>query len=551
MSTKARPGQPAPRELLIDPARLQQEYYRLRPDPAEPGQRVSFGTSGHRGSASARTFNERHILAISQAICDWRQGQGITGPLFLGRDTHALSEPAYQTALEVFAGNGVPLVLQHGDRPVPTPVISHAILAYNRRGRAQADGVVVTPSHNPPEDGGFKYNPPHGGPAETAVTRAIEQLANQYLQAGLAGVRRIGVEQSVADKEVSRQGLCEEYSRDLDTVIDLEVIAAAGVRLGVDPLGGASLSVWQNVAELHRLNIEVVNTRLDPTFSFVPLDHDGRIRMDCSSPYVMSRLVEHREHFDVACGTDPDADRHGIVTRSAGLLPANRYLTAAAWYLFTNRPNWPAGLPLGKTVVTTALLDRLARQLGRQVFEVPVGFKWFAEELLAGRLGFAGEESAGASLLRRDGRVWTTDKDGMVMCLLAAELLARLGRDAGQLADELEQRFGKPSFQRIDLPVSAEQKARLTSLGQAGSEPELAAGEPVEEYLTTAPGNGQPIGGVKVKTASGWFAVRPSGTESACKIYAESFSGERHLQALLDDARKLLDAAVLERPGRD
>ena len=532
--------------MLANIPRLITAYYTQTPDAAEAGQRVAFGTSGHRGSSLRSSFNEAHILAISQAICEYRKAQGIGGPLYLGMDTHALSEPALASAIEVFAANKVNVFIQEGFGYTPTPVISHAILIYNRgvRGsRGRADGVVITPSHNPPEDGGFKYNPPHGGPADTATTTAIEERANELLAKGLKGVRRMPFERALKTDCIHRHDYVSPYVDDLGSVVDMEAVAAAGLRIGIDPLGGAAVAFWQPIAERYGLQLEVVNEMVDPTFSFMTLDKDGKIRMDCSSPFAMQSLIGLKDRFDIACGNDPDVDRHGIVTKGAGLMNPNHYLSTAIWYLFQNRSGWSSNAAIGKTLVSTSMIDRVGAALGRTVCEVPVGFKWFVDGLLEGSFGFGGEESAGASFLRRDGTVWTTDKDGVIMNLLACEMTARTGKDPGELYREIEQRFGCPSYDRIDAPATSEQKKVLSKLS-----PELVkalelAGEPIKAKLTRAPGNDAAIGGLKVITQNGWFAARPSGTEDIYKIYAESFLGEDHLRRIQQEAQAIVSAA--------
>ena len=538
-------GQPAPPEVLIDPRRLREEYYARKPDLADPAQRVSFGTSGHRGSPLRGSFNEFHVLAITQAICEYRKREGTGGPLYIGRDTHAVSEPALRSALEVLAANGVQTMIDREDGYTPTPVVSHAILAYNRtRPAQQADGIVITPSHNPPEDGGFKYNPPHGGPADTAVTRWIEDRANALLAASLQGVARVPYEKARRAETLHRHDYLDSYVTDLQSVVDLQAIRNARLRIGVDPLGGAGVAYWRPIAARYGIELQVVNDAVDPTFRFMTLDWDGKIRMDCSSPYAMKRLIALRGEFDIAFANDTDADRHGIVTRSAGLMPPNHYLAAAIAFLFTHRPDWRADAVVGKTVVSSAIIDRVAAQIGRGLYEVPVGFKWFVPGLLAGSLGFGGEESAGASFLRRDGTVWTTDKDGIILNLLAAEITARTGRDPSQLYDELTQKLGAPAFERTDTPASKAEKAALLKLSPADIHTSELAGDAIEQMLVTAPGNGAAIGGLKVITANGWFAARPSGTEDIYKLYAESFRGQEHLQRIQREARALIDAAL-------
>jgi phosphoglucomutase len=544
MSASELAGKPAPEYLLEDVPALLAAYYDEHPDPAEPSQRVSFGTSGHRGTARRRSFNEDHILAIAQAICDQRRRAEVSGPLFLGMDTHALSAVAHETVLEVLAANGVEVRLARDRGFTPTPVISHAILAWNRqRPAARADGIVITPSHNPPAAGGIKYNPPHGGPAEAETTKAIEQEANRLLAARLAGVLRVPLAQALRCPATQPYDYVGPYVADLPQVVDLDAIRAAGLRLGADALGGASLGYWDAIAAAHGLDITTLNATPDPTFRFMHVDHDGVIRMDCSSPAAMAGLVGLKDRFDLAFGNDPDADRHGIVTRRGGLLNPNHYLAVAAWYLFSHRPAWGEGVRLGKTVVTSAMLDRVATALGRQVFDVPVGFKWFVDGLLKASLGFAGEESAGASFLRRDGTVWSTDKDGIIVALLAAEITAVTRRDPAQQYAELTSRFGAPAYRRLDAPAAPAQRAVLARLSADRIKADSLAGEPVVRVLTTAPGNGAALGGVKVETANGWFAARPSGTEDIYKIYAESFHGSAHLDALLAEAQKLVAAA--------
>jgi len=537
-------GKPAPRDVLVDVPALLRAYLDA-PDPRDPAQRVAFGTSGHRGSSLRRSFNEAHILAVVQATCEWRRKEGIAGPLFLGRDTHALSEPAERTAVEVLAANGAEVVVSQAGAPVPTPVVSHAILTANRGRRdGLADGIVVTPSHNPPEDGGIKYNPPNGGPADTAVTAWIERRANELLEGGNAGVRRVPYESARRGSQVRERDYVAPYAADLPAVVDLEAVRAAGLRLGADPLGGANVGYWAVISSLHGLDITVVNPKVDPTFGFMPLDHDGKIRMDCSSPYAMANLVAMKDRFDLAFGNDADSDRHGIVTRSAGLLNPNHYLAVSIDHLFRNRPGWSAAAAVGKTLVSSALLDRVAARLGRRLVEVPVGFKWFVEGLLDGTLGFGGEESAGASFLRRDGTVWTTDKDGIVMDLLAAEMQARTGRDPGELYQELARELGAPVYARVDAPATPAEKAILKKLSPEAVRARTLAGEPITAKLTRAPGNGAEIGGLKVTAANGWFAARPSGTEDVYKIYAESFRDQAHLARILDEARAMVTAAL-------
>jgi len=538
-------GKPAPRSVLVDVPRLVSAYYTEKPDPTRVSQRVSFGTSGHRGSSLRSSFNEDHILATSQAICEHRRAQGIDGPLFLGMDTHALSEPAMRSALEVFAANGVEVRVQKGMRYTPTPAVSHAILTWNRgRTRGWADGVVVTPSHNPPEDGGFKYNPPHGGPADTSITKVVEERANAILADGLADVRRVGFEKALKAATTREHDFVRPYVDDLASVVDMEVVAGANLRIGVDPLGGASVDYWGPIAERYGFAIDVVNPVVDPTFSFMTLDHDGRIRMDCSSPYAMASLIGLKDRFDVAFGNDADTDRHGIVTPDAGLLNPNHYLAVAISYLFKNRPGWKAGTRVGKTLVSSSMIDRVSRSLGLALAEVPVGFKWFVSGLLDGSFGFGGEESAGASFLRRDGTVWTTDKDGILLDLLACEIRAKTGSSPGELYRRLESRFGSPVYERIDAPATREQKTVLAQLSPDAVKADTLAGEKIVARLTKAPGNDAPIGGLKVVTENGWFAARPSGTEDVYKLYAESFEGHDHLRQIQDEARAIIAAAL-------
>ena len=538
-------GKPATKEMLVDLARLEREYYARVPDPDEPAQRVSFGTSGHRGSSLIGSFTEAHIAAITQAICDYRRGQGIDGPLYMGKDTHALSEPAQRTALEVLVANGVETIIQRDQSVTPTPVISHAILAHNRgRTRHLADGIVVTPSHNPPEDGGFKYNPPHGGPADTDVTKWIEERANGFLRDGDVGVRRVPYAKAIGSASTHQEDFVLPYVRDLENVVDMAAIRGAGLTLGVDPLGGAARPYWEPINSVYKLDIAVVNPVIDPTFSFMTVDHDGRIRMDPSSPHAMARLVELKDRFRVAFANDCDADRHGIVTRSVGLMNPNHYLAVAIRYLLTHRPRWPAHAAVGKTLVSSGMIDRVVENLGRRLSEVPVGFKWFVPGLLDGSCCFGGEESAGASFLRHDGTVWTTDKDGLIMDLLAAEITARTDKDPGEHYRELTAEFGAPYYTRIDAPATPEQKARLAKLSPEAVQASTIAGDPIIAKLTRAPGNGRPIGGLKVVARRGWFAARPSGTENIYKIYAESFLDQSHLDAIVAEARAIVDGAM-------
>jgi phosphoglucomutase len=539
MSVDPRAGTLPVEADLIDVDRLLEAYT----DAASA--RVSFGTSGHRGTSLAGSFNEGHVLAISEAVCRYREAQGIDGPLFLGRDTHALSGPASETIVEVLAAHGVDVCVDARGGATPTPVISHAILTYNRDGaRGTADGIVVTPSHNPPGDGGFKYNPPHGGPADTDVTGWIEREANGLLEAGLDGVKRMPYEHAIKTGTVHRRDYIAAYVGELEAVIDLDAIRGAGLRLGVDPLGGASADYWEAIAERHRLELDVVNDAVDPTFRFVPLDWDGKIRMDCSSPYAMARLTEMRDRFDVAFANDPDADRHGIVTPSAGLLNPNHHLAACVAYLFGGARDWGADVGIGKTLVSSSIIDRVAADLGRRLVEVPVGFKWFVEGMLAGTLGFGGEESAGASFLRRDGTAWSTDKDGLIPCLLAAEMTARTGRDPGETYRSLAERFGNAAYRRIDVAATPEEKEILKDLSPEQVESSELAGEPIVDKLTTAPGNGAPIGGLKVVAEHGWFAARPSGTEDVYKVYAESLDGEERLERILDEAQDIVKQSL-------
>jgi len=536
--------------MLANIPRLVSAYYTSRPDPSVPAERVSFGTSGHRGSSLDRSFTEAHILAVSQAICHFRAAMGIDGPLFLGIDTHALSESAWGSALEVFGANGVEVMLDRDGGYTPTPAVSHAILTWNRgRSNGLADGVVITPSHNPPEDGGFKYNPPHGGPADTLVTGAIQDSANAFLAADLVEVKRIPLARALAAPTTRRHDYLGAYVADLGTVVDLEPLRASGLRLGVDPMGGAGVRYWGAIAERYGVPLAIVSEEVDPTFRFMTVDRDGRIRMDCSSPWAMRRLIGLRDRFDVAWGCDPDHDRHGIVAGSTGLMQPNAYLAAAIAYLFAHRPGWPARAGVGKTVVSSSLIDRVAARLGRPLFEVPVGFKWFVDGLRNGSLGFGGEESAGATFLRRDGGVWTTDKDGIVLGLLAAEMTAVLGRDPGEVYLDLTRDLGESVFERIDAPATREQKAILARLSPGQVPVTTLAGEPITGLVTAAPGNGAPIGGLKVVTASGWFAARPSGTEDVYKLYAESFRDAAHLREIQREAQAIISAALDSAPA--
>jgi len=539
-------GKPAPKQMLVDPSRLAHDYLERRPDPDDPAQQVSFGTSGHRGSSLRDSFNEAHILAITQAICEYRHARAVTGPLYMGKDTHALSGPAQRTALEVLAANDVETIIQRDDGFTPTPAISHAILVHNRgRDDGLADGIVITPSHNPPEDGGFKYNPIHGGPAETDVTRWIEDRANALLRDGNAGVKRLPL-QSAMNKETTHQrDLMRPYVEDLHNVIDMAAIRDARLALAVDPLGGAAVAYWDLINAIYGLDLAVTNTKVDPTFAFMTVDHDGAIRMDCSSPHAMAGLLDLKDRYRVAFANDPDADRHGIVTPTTGLMNPNHYLAVAIEYLLTHRPDWPAAAAVGKTLVSSSMIDRVVGKLRRRLSEVPVGFKWFAPGLFDGSYCFGGEESAGASFLRRDGSVWTTDKDGPIMNLLAAEITALTGSDPGERYAVLTAQFGEAYYTRIDAPATPEQKAKLSRLSADAVKASDAAGEPIMQKLTRAPGNDAPIGGLKVVTASGWFAARPSGTEAVFKIYAESFRDERHLQMLVNDAQQIVQHAVM------
>jgi phosphoglucomutase len=545
VTVDARAGQPATEDQLVDLAALRDAFYTRRPDANDPAERVSFGTSGHRGSSLHGTFNEAHVLAITQAVCDYRKARRITGPLYIGRDTHGLSEPAFMTALEVLAANGVETMVDARDGYTPTPAVSHAILTHNRgRPTRVADGIVITPSHNPPEDGGIKYNPPTGGPAQTDVTGWVEQRANALLSDRLEGVSRVGFETARRASTTRTYDYVETYVGDLATIVDVAAIRSAGIRIGVDPLGGASVAFWKAIAQKYGLDVDVVNDTIDPTFRFMTVDWDGRIRMDCSSPYAMARLIALKDRYDVAVGNDPDADRHGIITRTGGLMNPNHYLAAAISYLFTNRPEWPPDAAAGKTVVSSSVIDRAAAKVGRPLVEVPVGFKWFVAGLLDGSLGFGGEESAGASFLRRDGTVWTTDKDGIVLALLAAELMARTGRNPSELYEQLTREVGASVYERIDAPATAEEKAALLNLSPRDVTEKELAGEPIQALLTTAPGNAAPIGGLKAVTANGWFAARPSGTEAVYKLYAESFRGVDHLRRIQREAQALITRVI-------
>ena len=544
MSVHELAGKPAPTAELVNIPRLVSAYYTHKPDVSDPIQRVSFGTSGHRGSSLKSSFNEDHVLAISQAICEHRKAKKTTGPLFMGMDTHGLSEAALASALEVFAANEVTVMIQKGFGYTPTPVISHAILSYNR-GKKQglADGVVITPSHNSPADGGFKYNPPDGGPANTVTTRNIEDRANEILASGLSEVKRLPFKKALRANSTQEYDYIGPYVEDLDNIIDMEAIAETGLKIGVDPLGGSAINFWDPIAERYRLSLELVNRSVDPTFSFMTLDKDGKIRMDCSSQYAMASLIQLKDNFDIAFGNDPDVDRHGIVTRTAGLMNPNHYLSVAVWYLFQNRPGWKCDAAVGKTLVSSSMIDRIAEHLGRTLSEVPVGFKWFVDGLIDGSYGFGGEESAGASFLRKDGTVWTTDKDGIILDLLACEITAKAGRDPAELYGELEERFGSPVYERIDAPATIEQKAVLKGLSPDVITADVLGGETIIAKLTRAPGNNAEIGGLKVVTENGWFAARPSGTEEIYKLYAESFRGKEHLQRIQAEAQAIVDKA--------
>jgi len=531
-------GKPVPPNALANIPRLITAYFASKPDPADPAQRVSFGTSGHRGSSLKNSFNEDHILATTQAICDYRRGAGLTGPLFVGIDTHALAEPALVSAIEVFAANGVDIMIDEHAGYTPTPVISHAILTYNKgRTAALADGVVITPSHNPPEDGGYKYDPPHGGPADTDVTAKIEKSANLYLEDALKGVAKLPYERARKSQSVHLLDYIGPYVSDLGNIVDLALIKSSGVNIGIDPLGGAAVHFWQPIVERYGIKASVVNDLVDPTFRFMTADWDGKIRMDCSSPFAMASLIQMRDKFDVAFANDTDADRHGIVTRSSGLMNPNHFLAAAIAYLFEQRSQWGKDAAIGKTIVSSSIIDRVAKKLNRKLVETPVGFKWFVDGLGDGSFGFAGEESAGASFLRRDGSVWTTDKDGIILGLLAAEILARTGKDPSQLFDELTSELGVPFYERIDVPATMQQKNALKAVSPSQLDIKELAGDPVRATLSKAPGNGQPFGGIKVETEMGWFAARPSGTEDVYKVYAESFRDQKHLKRIQDEAQ--------------
>ncbi|MFZ3199894.1 MAG: phosphoglucomutase (alpha-D-glucose-1,6-bisphosphate-dependent) [Candidatus Acidiferrales bacterium] len=545
MNVSPAAGKPADPSILVNVPKLVTDYYALRPDPSDPMQQVVFGTSGHRGSSFDAAFNEWHILAITQAICDFRKLQKIDGPLYLGMDTHALSEPAFASALEVLAANSVDVMLSEGTPYTPTPVVSHAILLDNsRRKTGFADGIVITPSHNPPDDGGFKYDPPHGGPADSHVTSWIESKANEYLRASLEGVKRMLFARALRASTTHKYDYLHSYVGDLESVIDMPAIRDAGLNLGVDPLGGAGIDYWPLIAERYGLHLTVVNQSIDPTFRFMTVDWDGKIRMDPSSPYAMERLIGLKDKFDIAFAADTDHDRHGIVTKSSGLLPPNHYLSVCIHYLFANRKDWGHDVAVGKTVVSSSMIDRVTARLGRRLYEVPVGFKWFVEGLLSGGLGFAGEESAGSSFLRRAGGAWTTDKDGIIPCLLSAEITARLGRDPGEIYHDLTRELGDPVYERIDAPATLEQKAALARLSPADIHITEVAGEKVQQVLTAAPGDGSPIGGIKAIAENGWFAARPSGTEEIYKIYAESFLGQDHLRRLEEEAQTIVSETL-------
>ena len=545
MATHPLAGKPAPRSILVNVPRLVTAYYTTHPDMSDPTQKVAFGTSGHRGSSFKGGFNEGHILATTQAICDYRKAHKIDGPLYIGMDTHALSEPSFATALEVLAANGVEVMIQKGRGYTPTPVISHAILVYNRgRKSGLADGIVITPSHNPPEDGGFKYNPPHGGPADTDVTKVIETRANELLSAGNKTVKRVNFHQALQAATTHKHDYIRPYVDDLQNVVDFDVIRSSAIKIGVDPLGGSCEAFWQPIAEQYGLNIDVVNTVVDPTFGFMTVDKDGKIRMDCSSPYAMANLIGLSKKYDIAFGNDPDSDRHGIVTPSAGLMNPNHYLSVAIWYLFQHRHDWAEDVAVGKTLVSSSMIDRVTEHLGRRLFEVPVGFKWFVDGLIDGTYGFAGEESAGASFLRKNGTVWTTDKDGIILDLLAAEITARTGRDPAEHYQLLTEKFGHPIYERIDKPATPEQKDVLKKLSPDRITASALADEPILAKLTEAPGNGASIGGLKVVTRNGWFAARPSGTEDVYKVYAESFKNREHLLQIQQEAEGIVREAL-------
>jgi phosphoglucomutase len=545
MKISSAAGKPADPSILVNVSKLITAYYELRPDPSDPRQRVVFGTSGHRGSATDVAFNEWHILAITQAICDYRKLQNIDGPLFLGKDTHALSEPALASALEVLAANNIEVMLSEGSAYTPTPAVSHSILRYNRgRDSGLADGIVITPSHNPPDDGGFKYDPPHGGPADSSVTFWIETKANEYLRWEMEGVKRVLFEKALHASTTHKHDFLSAYVEDLDSVVDMTTVRDAKIRLGVDPLGGAGIDYWPRIVEKYGIDLTIVNKAVDPTFRFMTVDWDGEIRMDPSSPYAMQRLIGLKDKFDIAFASDTDHDRHGIVTKTSGLLPPNHYLSVCVHYLFSNRKSWHENVVVGKTVVSSSMINRVSARLQRPLYEVPVGFKWFVEGLLAGRLGFGGEESAGSSFLRRDGSVWTTDKDGIIPCLLSAEITARVGKDPGVIYRELTREMGDPVYERIDAPATPEQKAALERLSPSDIHATEVGGEPIEQILTTAPGDGNPIGGIKVIAKDGWFAARPSGTEEIYKIYAESFLGQDHLRQIEAEAQTIVSETL-------
>jgi phosphoglucomutase len=550
MAAKLHPlaGQPAPADSLINVQQLLDDYYRLQPDPDNPLQQVSFGTSGHRGSSAKATFNEAHILAVSQAVAEYRASQGINGPLFLGMDSHALSEPAQKTALEVLAANGVEVCLTTVNdhrRFTPTPAVSHAILSYNQgKTTGLADGIIITPSHNPPGDGGFKYNPPSGGPAEPEITKWVQNRANELLKQGPQNIKRLSYEKALQASTTHEFDFVTSYVNDLDKILELDIIRASGIHLGVDPLGGSNVGYWASIAERYGLNLTVINPTVDPTFGFMTLDWDGKIRMDCSSPYAMASLVKLKDDYAVAFGNDTDSDRHGIVTPSVGLMNPNHFLSVAIWYLFTHRQQWSGLSAIGKTLVSSSMIDRVGKEIGRKVYEVPVGFKWFVGGLLDGSFGFGGEESAGASFLKKNGTVWTTDKDGIIMDLLAAEITAQTGKDPGQHYQDLTARLGNPIYQRVDAPATPEQKAKLSKLSPDAVTATTLAGDPITAKLTQAPGNQAPIGGLKVTTDAGWFAARPSGTENVYKIYAESFKDEAHLQQIFTEAEAIVTASI-------
>jgi len=537
-------GKPAPPDRLVDVPKLVSAYYALHPDAADPLEQVAFGTSGHRGSAFSKSFNEDHILAITRAVCEFRSSRGITGPLFLGIDTHALSEPSFKTALEVLAARGVDVMIQKGRGYTPTPVISHAIVTYNRgRESGWADGIVITPSHNPPEDGGFKYNPPHGGPADVDVTRWVQARANDLIRQGLKDVKRISFEKAVRAGTTHEYDYVKPFVEDLQYVVETTVIRDTGIRIGADPMGGASVAFWDSIAERYGFKIDVVNRVVDPTFSFMTLDHDGKIRTDCSSPYAMAGLIALKDRYDIAFGNDADCDRHGIVTRGAGLMNPNHYLAVSIWYLFRNRRGWRENAVIGKTIVSSGMIDRVARHLGRKLFEVPVGFKWFVQGLMEGTCAFGGEESAGAAFLRKNGTVWTTDKDGIIMDLLSAEITAGTGRDPAEHYKNLTGMFGAPLYERVDMPASPGQKMAVEKLSPDDLSVDEIAGEKILAKLTRAPANNASIGGLKVVTENGWFAVRPSGTENVLKVYTESFRDRAHLEKIQDDARHIIEEA--------